>query len=98
LAQNINPAQQRMAEKAACSPEKCFKAVALAWHKTNKKWSADYAARILASMENHIFPAVGHLPVAKLKTQDFTALLRVIEDKGFLEVASRTRQQLSNIM
>ncbi len=98
LAQNITPAQQRMAEKAACSPEKCFKAVALAWHKTNKKWSADYAARILASMENHIFPAVGHLPVAKLKTQDFTALLRVIEDKGFLEVASRTRQQLSNIM
>ncbi|HFT5870811.1 TPA: Arm DNA-binding domain-containing protein, partial [Escherichia coli] len=37
--------QQRMAEKAACSPEKCFEAVALAWHKTNKKWSADYAAR-----------------------------------------------------
>ena len=28
----------------------------------------------------------------------FPALLRVIEDKGFLEVASRTRQQLSNIM
>ncbi|EGJ3152623.1 integrase arm-type DNA-binding domain-containing protein [Salmonella enterica subsp. enterica serovar Newport] len=98
LAQNINPAQQRMAEKAACSPEKCFKAVALAWHKTNKKWSADYAARILASMENHIFPAIGHLPVTTLKTPHFTALLRVIEDKGFLEVASRTRQQLNNIM
>ncbi|EJM7988629.1 integrase arm-type DNA-binding domain-containing protein [Salmonella enterica] len=98
LAQNINPAQQRMADKAAASPKKCFKAVALAWHKTNKKWSADYAARILASMENHIFPAIGHLPVTTLKTQHFTALLRVIEDKGFLEVASRTRQQLCNIM
>ncbi|MGK3496174.1 tyrosine-type recombinase/integrase [Citrobacter youngae] len=98
LAQNINPAQQRMADKAAASPEKCFKAVALAWHKTNKKWSADYATRILASMENHIFPAIGHLPVTTLKTQHFTALLRVIEDKGFLEVASRTRQQLCNIM
>ncbi|EBX6014777.1 DUF4102 domain-containing protein [Salmonella enterica subsp. enterica serovar Dortmund] len=98
LAQNINPAQQRMAEKAACSPEKCFKAVALEWHKTNRKWSADYAARILASMENHIFPAIGHLSVTRLKTQHFTALLRVIEEKGFLEVASRTRQQLNNIM
>ncbi|EIM8973647.1 DUF4102 domain-containing protein, partial [Salmonella enterica] len=54
LAQNINLAQQRMADKAAASPEKCFKAVALAWHKTNKKWSADYAERILASMKNHI--------------------------------------------
>lgn len=37
LAQNINPAQQRMTEKAAASPEKCFEAVAVAWHKTNKK-------------------------------------------------------------
>lgn len=98
LAQNINPAQQRMADKAAASPEKCFKAVALAWHKTNKKWSSDSATRILASMKNHIFPAIGHLPVTTLKTQHFTALLRVIEDKGFLEVASRTRQQLCNIM
>ena len=51
LAQNINPAQQRVAEKAAASPEKCFEAVAVAWHKTNKKWSADYAERILASMK-----------------------------------------------
>lgn len=98
LTQNINPAHQRMADKAAASPEKYFKTVLLAWHKSNKKWSADYAARILASMENHIFPAIGHLPVTTLKTQHFTALLRVIEDKGFLEVASRTRQQLCNIM
>lgn len=98
LAQNINPAQQRMTEKTAASPEKCFKVVALNWHKTNKKWSADYATRILANMNNHIFPAIGHLPVTLLKTQHFTALLRVIEDKGFLEVASRTRQQICNIM
>lgn len=49
-------------------------------------------------MKNHIFPTIGHLPVTLLKTQHFTALLRVIEDKGFLEVASRTRQQICNIM
>lgn len=36
LAQNINPAQQRISEKAAASPEKCFEVVALNWHKTNK--------------------------------------------------------------
>lgn len=98
LAHKINPAQQRTDERIACSPDKCFKAVALAWHKSNKKWSADYAARLLASMNNHIFPATGHLPVTLLKTQHFTALLRNIEEKGFLEVASRSRQQLCNIM
>ncbi|HCR1139957.1 TPA: integrase arm-type DNA-binding domain-containing protein [Klebsiella aerogenes] len=98
LAQNINPAQQRAAEKSVACPEKCFRTVALAWHKTNKKWSADYADRILTSMENHIFPAIGHRSVTSLRAKDFTALLRVIEDKGFLEVASRTRQRICNIM
>lgn len=98
LAQSINPAQQRMDDRAAVSPEKCFKAVALAWHKSNKKWSPDYAGQILASMSNHIFPAVGHIPLAMLRTPHFTALLKVIEDNGFLEVAARTRQQICNIM
>ena len=98
LAQNINPAQQRIAEKAAASPDKCFQTVALDWLKTNKKWSKDYAERTLASMHNHIFPAIGHLPVTLLKTQHFTVLLKVIEEKGHLEVASRTRQRLCNIM
>lgn len=85
-------------ERMTHSPDKCFKAVALAWHKSNKKWSADYAARLLASMRNHIFPSIGHLPITTLKTQHFTMLLMVIEEKGFLEVASRSRQQLCNIM
>ena len=35
LAQNINPAQQRIADKAARSPEKTFKHVALSWHKAS---------------------------------------------------------------
>lgn len=56
----VNPVQQRIAEKTAASAEKCFEAVALAWHKTNKKRSVDYAERILASMRNHIFPAISH--------------------------------------
>lgn len=34
LAQKINPAQQRTDERIACSPDKCFKALALEWHKS----------------------------------------------------------------
>jgi len=98
LAQNINPAQQRLAEKAARSPEKVFKNVALEWHKSNIKWSQNTADRLLASMNNHIFPVIGHLPVTELKTPHFIALLKGIGEKGLLEVASRTRQHLCNIM
>ena len=98
LAQNINPAQQRIAEKAARSPEKSFKHVAMSWHKSNRTWSQNHAIRLLASMNNHIFPKIGHLPVTELKARHFIDLLKGIETKGLLEVASRTRQHLCNIM
>nr|WP_085842334.1 integrase arm-type DNA-binding domain-containing protein [Klebsiella pneumoniae] len=72
LALNINPVQQRAAERTA--------------------------DRLLASLNNHIFPVIGNLPVSELKPRHFIDLLKGIEEKGLLEVASRTRQHLSNIM
>ncbi|MFE4110613.1 tyrosine-type recombinase/integrase [Kosakonia sp. YIM B13611] len=98
LALNINPAHQRIEERASHSLEKTFKSVALSWHKGNKTWSENHALRLLASMNNHIFPVIGHFPVSKLKTWHFIDLLKGIEKKGLLEVASRTRQHLCNIM
>lgn len=98
LALNINPVQQRAAVRGSRTPEKVFKNVALAWHKSNRKWSQNTANRLLASLNNHIFPVIGNLPVSELKPRHFIDLLKGIEEKGLLEVASRTRQHLSNIM
>ncbi|HFN7637534.1 TPA: tyrosine-type recombinase/integrase [Escherichia coli] len=98
LALNINPVQQRAAVRGSRTPEKVFKNVALAWHKSNRKWSQNTADRLLASLNNHIFPVIGNLPVSELKPHHFIDLLKGIEEKGLLEVASRTRQHLSNIM
>ncbi|EFH3868774.1 tyrosine-type recombinase/integrase [Escherichia coli] len=98
LALNINPVQQRAAEHGSRTPEKVFKNLALAWHKSNRKWSQNTADRLLASLNNHIFPVIGNLPVSELKPRHFIDLLKGIEEKGLLEVASRTRQHLSNIM
>lgn len=93
-----NPVQQRAAVRGSRTPEKVFKNVALAWHKSNRKWSQNTADRLLASLNNHIFPVIGNLPVSELKPRHFIDLLKGIEEKGLLEVASRTRQHLSNIM
>ncbi|MCO0111374.1 tyrosine-type recombinase/integrase [Escherichia coli] len=98
LALNINPVQQRAAVRGSRTPEKVLKNVALAWHKSNRKWSQNTADRLLASLNNHIFPVIGNLPVSELKPRHFIDLLKGIEEKGLLEVASRTRQHLSNIM
>ncbi|HDX4489548.1 TPA: tyrosine-type recombinase/integrase [Escherichia coli] len=98
LALNTNPVQQRAAVRGSRTPEKVFKNVALAWHKSNRKWSQNTADRLLASLNNHIFPVIGNLPVSELKPRHFIDLQKGIEEKGLLEVASRTRQHLSNII
>lgn len=98
LALNINPAQQRATERSSRRPETVFKNVALAWHKSNKKWSQNTADRLLASLNNHVFPVIGHKSVSELKPRHFIDLLKGIEEKGLLEVAARTRQYLNNIM
>ncbi|HFP2304754.1 TPA: tyrosine-type recombinase/integrase [Escherichia coli] len=98
LALNINPVQQRAAVRGSRTPEIVFKNVALAWHKSNRKWSQNTADRLLASLNNHIFPVIGNLPVSELKPRHFIDLQKGIEEKGLLEVASRTRQHLSNII
>ncbi|EPL1764212.1 tyrosine-type recombinase/integrase [Escherichia coli] len=98
LALNINPVQQRAAVRGSRTPEKVFKNVALAWHKSNRKWSQNTADHLLASLNNHIFPVIGNLPVSELKPRHFIDLQKGIEEKGLLEVASRTRQHLSNII
>ncbi|EON0523339.1 tyrosine-type recombinase/integrase [Escherichia coli] len=98
LALNINPVQQRAAVRGSRTPEKVFKNVALAWYKSNRKWSQNTADRLLASLNNHIFPVIGNLPVSELKPRHFIDLQKGIEEKGLLEVASRTRQHLSNII
>lgn len=98
LVLNINPAEQRADERSSRIPKKVFKNVALAWHKSNKKWSQNTADRLLASMNNHIFPVIGTMSVSELKPRHFITLLKGMEEKGLLEVASRTRQHLRNIM
>ena len=45
---------------------------------------------MLASLNIHVFPVIGHLSVSGLKPRHFIYLLEGIEEKGLLEVASRT--------
>lgn len=95
---SLKPSEQRFAERTTSSPEKTFKYVGLNWHKSNRTWSENHAARLLASMNNHIFPVIGHLPISELKPRHFIDLLKGIEQKGLPEVAARTRQHMCNIM
>lgn len=72
--------------------------VARDWHASNKKWSEAHSARVLQSLEDKLFGAIGKRAISELKTPDLLAPIKAVEMAGRLEVASRLQQRTTAIM
>ncbi|QAZ67247.1 tyrosine-type recombinase/integrase [Solidesulfovibrio carbinolicus] len=98
LAEGIDPGEKRKQEKAdaeaqAAEDANTFEVVARDWHaKQVKVWSESHAVKVLGRMEQHLFPAFGHVPIATLRAPAILPTLREIEAKGHHETAKRLRQ------
>ena len=78
---------------------KSFREVALSVHQVNaKSYKSDkYAAQWLSSLENHVFPQLGHKAISSITSQDILSVLSPIwVDKA--DTAKKIRQRLSQIM
>ncbi|SQH42297.1 integrase [Salmonella enterica] len=92
------PGVKRQQEKQAKKSGNTFEEVARKWLSGNIRWTEHHAAKILRSLELHVFPLIGRIPVADLKTADLLIPLRVAERKGNLETAARIQQRTTAIM
>jgi len=59
-----------------------FESIAREWHATNQKWSEDHSRRVLKSLEDNLFPAIGKRSIEDLKTRDLHAPIKVVEATG----------------
>ncbi|MCX9097325.1 integrase arm-type DNA-binding domain-containing protein [Providencia rettgeri] len=75
-----------------------FEKVARDWHATNKKWSESHSHRVLKSLEDNVFAAIGKRNIAELKTRDLLEPIKAVEMSGRLEVAARLQQRVTAIM
>ena len=75
-----------------------FEKVARDWHVTNKKWSEGHSHRVLKSLEDNIFAAIGKRNITELKTRDLLEPIKDVEMSGRLEVAARLQQRVTAIM
>ena len=62
------------------------------------KWSASHSARVLKSLEDNLFAAIGKRNIAELKTRDLLVPIKAVELSGRLEVAARLQQRTTAIM
>lgn len=99
LANDIDPSESKKAVRVEQEKEAItFEKVAKDWHASNKKWSESHSARVLKSLEDNLFAAIGHYNIAELKTRDLLAPIKAVEISGRLEVASRLQQRTTAIM
>ncbi|HCM5084296.1 TPA: integrase arm-type DNA-binding domain-containing protein [Klebsiella aerogenes] len=99
LANGVDPSENKKAVKVEQEQEAItFEVVAREWHTSNQKWSASHSARVLKSLEDNLFTAIGNQNIAELKTRDLLIPIKAVEMSGRLEVAARLQQRTTAIM
>lgn len=79
--------------KAIRNAQNTFKSVALEWHESRKDvWSPAHALNVMRRFEMDVFPYMGNRPIAEIDAQELLDVLRKIEKRGSLYMASRVKQ------
>lgn len=99
VAAGIDPREHKRAVKEEQTKEAItFESVAREWHAANKKWTEEHSRRVLKSLEDNLFPAIGKRSIDSFSTRDLLVPIKVVEATGRLEVASRLQQRTNAIM
>lgn len=99
VAADVDPREHKRAVKEEQAKEVItFESVARDWHASNQKWSESHSGRVLKSLEDNLFDAIGKRNIAELKTRDLLIPIKAVEMSGRLEVAARLQQRTTAIM
>lgn len=99
VAAGVDPREHKRAVKEEQAKEVItFELVARDWHASNQKWTESHSGRVLKSLEDNLFDAIGKRNITELKTRDLLIPIKAVEMSGRLEVAARLQQRTTAIM
>jgi integrase len=72
--------------------------VAREWHGRQKDvWAESHSEKIMARLENDVFPVIGTKPIHQITAPELLEALRRIESRGAVDTAHRALQNCSQI-
>ena len=95
-----DPSRERKREnrEKLLSAENTFQAIAKDWWEQQKpRWTENHADRVWSSLESEVFPHIGDLPITDIETPDVLAVVRRVESRDALDVASRVLQRCTAV-
>ncbi|GGI68229.1 integrase [Shewanella gelidii] len=101
VASGIDPKEKREQESFKLKQESLYtlKFVAAEWLEIKKhEVTEDHAAKTWRSLERHVFPELGAVPLIDIKAPKVIQVFRPIEAQGSLETIKRLNQRLNEIM
>ena len=100
IAQGINPAAQKQAEKQQAQEAalNTFAAVAKEWHRVSTpRWKPHHAARVWRYMETDVLPHIGSLQLDEIRVLDIQALLERVMARNVGNTAEKIRQWIGAV-
>jgi integrase len=100
LATGNDPSEVKKEAKrlAVFSNANTFEAVAREWHTGRvHSWTLKHGQQIMRRLEADIFPKVGNRPIADITAPELLTVVRVIEERGALDIAHRAVQTAGQI-
>ncbi len=100
LIEGVDPGAVKKKEKQAEreQTENTFRAVALDWADTyGARWTKSHRNRVIRSLETDVFPALGDLPIKEITPPMVLEVIRSVEARGALDVASRVLQRTNAV-
>ena len=101
LSDDIDPIEHKLEKKRfhAERNNNSLKEVTDRWIQVkSSRVSRSHAEGIYRSLELHIFPTLGNLPIHKIRAKHVIEVLNPIAEKGSLETVKRLTQRLNEIM
>ena len=96
LRKGIDPGKSKKLDKLKSAFT--FELVAQEWFEKEKEaWTDKHAQKVWRSLEQNILPYIGDDPIDKISPIRLLEVLKVVEERGALDVASRLRQRTESI-
>jgi len=100
LANGVDPGLERKVQKAARIERAAnsFEAVAREWFaRHSPSWASSHSEKIIARLQNDVFPWLGARPIAEIRPVELLAVLRRAEARGALDTAHRVHQNCGQV-
>ncbi len=100
LVEGVDPSieKQRKKNENRQRQSESFELIAREWWEMKKaRWSSKHGQAVIHTLEQNIFPSLGKRPIAEITAPEMLQVIRKIESRGALEMASKILQRCSSI-